>query len=233
MKAYLLTAGLGTRLYPITQTLPKCLVPIGGKPLIDWWFESMQKAGVTEVLINLHHLPDLVMAHVNALDTNIKVEFSYEPVLLGSAGTLFANKAFVANENSFFIFYGDNLTNTSLSNLYDFHVAQPQDFTMALFETNNPSGCGIVSLNEHFTVTHFEEKPANPVSNLANAGLYVASPKIISLIDPAKTPADIGFDLLPLLVGKMSGYKINDYLIDIGTHNNLEKARQDWPLIIS
>ena len=233
MKAYLLTAGLGTRLYPIPQTLPKCLVPIGGKPLIDWWFESMQKAGVTEVLINLHHLPDLVMAHVNALDTNIKVEFSYEPVLLGSAGTLFANKAFVANENSFFIFYGDNLTNTSLSNLYDFHVAQPQDFTMALFETNNPSGCGIVSLNEHFTVTHFEEKPANPVSNLANAGLYVASPKIISLIDPAKTPADIGFDLLPLLVGKMSGYKINDYLIDIGTHNNLEKARQDWPLLIS
>lgn len=233
MKAFLLTAGLGTRLHPITQTLPKCLVPIAGKPLINWWFESMQKAGVTEVLINLHHLPDMVMAHVNALDTPIKVEFAYEPVLLGSAGTLIANKAFVANETSFFIFYGDNLTNTSLSNLYDFHVSQPQDFTMALFETNNPSGCGIVSLNEHFTVTHFEEKPANPVSNLANAGLYVASPKIISLIDPAKTPADIGFDLLPLLVGKMSGYIINDYLIDIGTHQNLAKARQDWPLLIS
>jgi mannose-1-phosphate guanylyltransferase len=233
MKAFLLTAGLGTRLHPITLTIPKCLVPIAGKPLINWWFESMQKAGVTEVLINLHHLPDMVMAHVNALDTNIKVEFSYEPDLLGSAGTLVANKAFVANETSFFIFYGDNLTNTSLSNLYNFHVSQPQDFTMALFETNNPSGCGIVSLNEHFTVTHFEEKPANPVSNLANAGLYVASPKIISLIDPAKTPADIGFDLLPLLVGKMSGYKINDYLIDIGTHKNLEKARQDWPLLIS
>jgi mannose-1-phosphate guanylyltransferase len=233
MKAFLLTAGLGTRLHPITLTIPKCLVPIAGKPLINWWFESMQKAGVTEVLINLHHLPDLVMAHVNALDTPIKVEFSYEPVLLGSAGTLRANKNFVQDQKAFFIIYADNLTNTSLSNLYDFHVAQPQDFSMALFETNNPRGCGIVSLNEYFTVTHFEEKPANPVSNLANAGLYVASPKIISLIDPAKTPADIGFDLLPLLVGKMSGYKINDYLIDIGTHNNLEKARQDWPLLIS
>jgi NDP-sugar pyrophosphorylase family protein len=52
-------------------------------------------------------------------------------------------------------------------------------------------------------------------------------------MDSAKTPADIGFDLLPLLVGKMSGFKINDYLIDIGTHKNLEKARQDWPLLIS
>jgi mannose-1-phosphate guanylyltransferase len=233
MKAFLLTAGLGTRLHPITHTLPKCLVPIAGKPLINWWFESMQKAGITEVLINLHHLPDMVMAHVNALDTNIKVEFSYEPVLLGSAGTLVANISFVANEKSFFIFYGDNLTNASLSNLYDFHASQRHNFTMALFETNNPTGCGIVSLNSDATITSFEEKPANPTSNVANAGLYVASPVVIDLIDSAKTPADIGFDLLPLLVGKMSGYKINDYLIDIGTHKNLEKARQDWPLLIS
>ena len=233
MKAFLLTAGLGTRLHPITHTIPKCLVPIAGKPLINWWFESMQQAGVMEVLINLHHLPDMVMAHVNALDTPIKVEFVYEPILLGSAGTLRANKSFVQDQNAFFIFYGDNLTNTSLSNLYDFHVLQPHGFTMALFETNNPTGCGIVSLNNDFAVTHFEEKPANPTSNLANAGLYVASPAVIDLIDSAKMPADIGFDLLPLLVGKMSGYKINDYLIDIGTHKNLEKARQDWPLLIS
>jgi mannose-1-phosphate guanylyltransferase len=175
----------------------------------------------------------MVMAHVNALDTPIKVEFSYEPVLLGSAGTLRANKNFVQDQKAFFIFYGDNLTNTSLSNLYNFHVSQPHDFTMALFETNNPTGCGIVSLNSDATITNFEEKPANPTSNLANAGLYVASPAVIDLMDSAKTPADIGFDLLPLLVGKMSGYKINDYLIDIGTHKNLEKARQDWPLLIS
>jgi mannose-1-phosphate guanylyltransferase len=233
MKAFLLTAGLGTRLHPITHTIPKCLVPIAGKPLINWWFDSMQKAGVTEVLINLHHLPDLVMAHVNTLDTPIRVEFVYEPILLGSAGTLRTNKSFVQDQKAFFIFYGDNLTNTSLSNLYNFHVLQPHAFTMALFETNNPTGCGIVSLNSDATITSFEEKPANPTSNLANAGLYVASPAVIDLIDIAKTPADIGFDLLPLLVGKMSGYKMNDYLIDIGTHQNLEKAKQDWPLLNS
>jgi mannose-1-phosphate guanylyltransferase len=233
MKAFLLTAGLGTRLQPITLTLPKCLVPIAGKPLINWWFESMQKAGVTEVLINLHHLPDMVMAHVNALDTPIKVEFSYEPVLLGSAGTLVTNKSFVADQKAFFIIYADNLTNTSLSDFYDFHTSQPHNFTMALFETNDPKNCGIVTIDKYRTVVDFEEKPANPTSNLANAGLYVASPAVIDLIDSSKTPADIGFDLLPLLVCKMSGYKINDYLIDIGTHKNLGKARQEWPLLIS
>jgi mannose-1-phosphate guanylyltransferase len=233
MKAFLLTAGLGSRLHPFTQNSPKCLVPISGKPLLDWWFIAMQQTGVTEVLINLHHLPDMVMAHVNGLDTTIKVEFAYEPVLLGSAGTLVANKSFVANEKSFFIFYGDNLTNTSLSNLYNFHTSQPHNFTMALFETNDPKNCGIVKIDNCGTIADFEEKPATPTSNLANAGLYVASPAVIDLIDSAKIPADIGFDLLPLLVGKMSGYKINDYLIDIGTHKNLEKARQDWPLLIS
>jgi mannose-1-phosphate guanylyltransferase len=233
MKAFLLTAGLGTRLHPITLTIPKCLVPIAGKPLINWWFESMQKAGVTEVLINLHHLPDMVMAHVNALDTNIKVIYAYESELLGSAGTLRSNKSFVQDQKAFFIIYADNLTNTSLSNLYNFHVKQPHAFTMALFATNNPTGCGIVSLNSEATITSFVEKPANPISNLANAGMYIAYPEIINLIDPAKTPADIGFDVLPLLVNKMSGYKINDYLIDIGTHQNLEKARQEFPLLIS
>ena len=233
MKAFLLTAGLGTRLHPITLTLPKCLVPIAGKPLINWWFDSMQKAGVTEVLINVHHLPDSVMAHVNALDTNIKVTYAYEPELLGSAGTLRANKSFVQDQKAFFIIYADNLTNTSLSNLYDFHASQPHAFTMALFETNNPTGCGIVSLNTGATITSFEEKPAHPTSNLANAGLYVASPSVIDLIDATKTPTDIGFDVLPLLVHKMSGYKMNDYLIDIGTHQNLEKARKEFPLLIS
>jgi len=233
MKAFLLTAGLGTRLHPITLTLPKCLVPIAGKPLINWWFESMQKGGVTEVLINLHHLPDMVMAHVNTLNTSIKVTYTYESELLGSAGTLRVNKSFVQDQKSFFIIYADNLTNTNLSHLYNFHVAQSHPFTMALFETNNPSGCGIISLNQNLTITSFEEKPANPTSNLANAGLYVASPNVIDLIDDSKIPADIGFDLLPLLVNKMSGYTIGDYLIDIGTHQNLEKARKDWPLLIS
>jgi mannose-1-phosphate guanylyltransferase len=175
----------------------------------------------------------MVMAHVNALDTPIKVEFSYEPVLLGSAGTLVTNKSFVADQKAFFIIYADNLTNTSLSDFYDFHTSQPHNFTMALFETNDPKNCGIVTIDKYRTVVDFEEKPANPTSNLANAGLYVASPAVIDLIDSSKTPADIGFDLLPLLVGKMSGYKINDYLIDIGTHKNLGKARQEWPLLIS
>jgi mannose-1-phosphate guanylyltransferase len=105
MKAFLLTAGLGTRLLPLTQTTPKCLIDIAGRPLIDWWFDAMEKAEVTEVLINLHHLPEQVQAHVNALNTPIKVHFYFEETLLGSAGTLKKNYDFVKKEDCFFIIY--------------------------------------------------------------------------------------------------------------------------------
>lgn len=232
MKAFLLTAGLGTRLLPITNTIPKCLVDIGGKPLIHWWFDAMGKAGVTEVLINLHHLPDQVREFVNNLSTPLKVTYFFEASLLGSAGTLVANYDFVKDEKSFFIIYADNLTNINLKDLYNFHVAQAHPFTMALFTTNTPSSCGIAALDEKNTIINFVEKPANPISNLANAGIYIGHPGIIKMIPENKNPADIGFDLLPLLVNKMSGWKTSDYLIDIGTHENLAKARLEWPSMV-
>lgn len=231
MKAFLLTAGLGTRLLPLTQTTPKCLIDIAGRPLIDWWFDAMEKAEVTEVLINLHHLPDQVRTHVNALNTPIKVHFYFEENLLGSAGTLKKNYDFVKKEDCFFIIYADNLTSIRLSELYQFHQSQSHPFTMALFESNQPASCGIAALNENGTIIDFVEKPAAPKSNLANAGIYIASPSVLDLIADNKIPADIGFDLLPLLVNKMSGWKTDSYLIDIGTHANLAKARAEWPLL--
>lgn len=229
MKAFLLTAGLGTRLLPITNTIPKCLIEIDGKPLLEWWFESMEQAGITEVLINLHHLPDQVKAFVHNLTTPIKVNFFLEPTLLGSAGTLRANYDFIKNEQCFFIIYADNLTSIRLKDLYDFHLNQSHAFTMALFETNNPKSCGIAVLNDQQTIIDFVEKPEHPVSNLANAGIYMANPSVIEKIPASKLPADIGFDLLPLLVNHMSGWKTSNYLIDIGTHDNLAKARAEWP----
>lgn len=230
MKAFLLTAGLGTRLLPLTQTTPKCLIDIAGRPLIDWWFDAMEKAEVTEVLINLHHLPDQVRAHVNAINTPIKVTFYFEATLLGSAGTLKINADFIKNEDCFYIIYADNLTSIHLKDLYQFHKSQQHPFTMALFVSDTPSHCGIAALDDKGTVVDFVEKPASPKSNLANAGIYIASPSVIALI-PEKNPADIGFDLLPQLVNKMSGWKTNSYLIDIGTPENLAKARAAWPLL--
>lgn len=231
MKAFLLTAGLGTRLRPLTDHTPKCLVPMAGRALIDWWYEAMEAAGVTEVLLNLHHLPEQVREHVSALNTPIRTHFFYEEQLLGSAGTIAANRDFVREGKPFFVLYGDNLTSLPLTDLYRFHLSQPHDLTMALFHTNRPASCGIAELDAGGTVIDFTEKPAFPKSNLANAGLYVFSPAVVEEI-PTKQPCDIGFDLLPGFVNRMSGWLTQDYLVDIGTHENLEKARAEWPVIM-
>lgn len=122
----------------------------------------------------------------------------------------------------------DNLTNTDLSELNAFHARVKPVLTMGLFHTNNPTGCGIATVNEDHIITEFIEKPQYPKSNLANAGIYVASQQIFSFIPENKEEADIGKDVLPLLVGKMAGLEIKEYILDIGTPNNYNKAQEEW-----
>lgn len=227
MKAFLLAAGLGTRLKPITDSIPKCLVPICGKPLLGWWIELFRKHGIEEVLINLHHFPEKVRHYLDLNSKGIKFHFFYEETLLGSAGTLRENKSFVSNEKEFFIIYADNLTNTNLSAFMDFHRSHNNFFSMGLFKTPNPTACGIALLNNESVITDFEEKPENPKSNLASAGIFISSPEVLDYI-PEKEITDVGFHLIPKLVNKMKGWLITDYLIDIGTHENLKRAESEW-----
>ncbi len=229
MKAFLLAAGLGTRLRPLTEHTPKCLVPINGKPLLAYWLELMEQHGITEVLINLHYLADQVRDFLNDHSpAKLSVVLFDEPELLGSGGTLRENKHFVDGESDFFILYADNLTNIDLSAFYQFHKAKGQVFSMALNRVDNPSSCGIATLSQDDIITSFVEKPAHPTSNLANAGVYIAKPEILDLL-PNKPITDIGYDLLPLLSNRMAGWQMTDYLIDIGTFDNLRKAEQEWP----
>jgi mannose-1-phosphate guanylyltransferase len=230
VKAFLLAAGHGTRLRPITNTIPKCLVPINNKPLLLWWVELFEKHEVNEVLINLHHFPGQVIDFIDGLETGIKFHFFTEEKLLGSGGTLRHNKKFAENESEVLIAYADNLTNYNLTRFREFHRKNNKIFSMALFNSGNPSSCGIALLDKNNTIIEFEEKPQNPKSNLANAGLYFAKPEVLDMI-PDIELADIGFHLLPRLVNRMAGWKTDDYLIDIGTIENLRKAESEWLLI--
>lgn len=231
MKAFLMAAGLGTRLRPITNTIPKCMVPIKGRPLLAWWMDLFEKHNVSDVLINTHYLPEPVSKFIcsyNRQGHKVKIYESYESVLLGSAGTLRANKKFVENETSFLICYADNLTNANLSQLVLRHEQIKPVLTMGLFHTNNPTGCGIATVNEKHMITEFIEKPKHPASNLANAGIYVAGQEIFDYIPCNKDEVDMGKDVLPLLTEKMAGFEIKDYLLDVGTMSNYQKAQEEW-----
>jgi len=231
MKAFLLAAGLGTRLRPITLKTPKCMVTVCGKPMLFWWILLFRKHNINEVLINVHYLSEQIKDYIKANVKDIKFTFYEEKELLGSAGTLRENKNFVKGEHDFFIVYADNLTNYDLTMFYNFHKKHNQILSLALFRTDTPKTKGIIKIDNRQRIISFEEKPKEPKSNLANAGIYIAKPEILDLI-PDKKNADIGFDLLPQLINKMSGWETDDYLIDIGTINNLKKARKEWKKII-
>ena len=179
MKAFLLAAGIGSRLRPITDTIPKCMVPVGGQPMLDIWLDAFDRAGVDEVLINLHHLPDVVRHHLEARAGTPAVRTFFEPELLGSAGTLAANRDWVDGEEMFLVCYADNLTDFDLSLLVQAHREHRAIATLTVFHSDRPSAGGVMELDTTGTVVGFEEKPANPVSDLVNAGMYAFHPDVL------------------------------------------------------
>ncbi|MFF2480089.1 nucleotidyltransferase family protein [Paenibacillus sp. NPDC058071] len=228
MKAIVMAAGLGNRLRPITTYLPKCMVRIKGVPLLGWWLQKLKNAGIEEVLINMHYLPRAVADYVNSEEWGLKVHLVYEEQLLGSLGTLSANRHFFSNESSFLVVYADNLTDISLDEFISCHNQHDLTATMGLFRSDRPKSCGIVGLGANNIVVDFEEKPAKPKGNLSNAGIYMFRDSVWEFVDSASPPRDIGYDLLPRLTGRMSGYQIPGFFMDIGTIESLKAANGRW-----
>jgi len=228
VRALLLAAGLGTRLRPITDTTPKCLVPIGGRPLLDYWFDRLAEVELRDVLINTHHLREQVRAYLERLNQSERfhVTESYEPQLLGSAGTISANRAFADDADDCVIIYADNLSDVNLTELLRFHRSHGDPFTMMLFRTPFPKRCGIAEIDGTGRVASFEEKPRHPKSNLANAGVYaVTADAYREIADMRKF--DLGFDVLPAFVGRMRGWLWEGYHLDIGSPEAYRRAQTD------
>ncbi len=228
MKAFLLAAGVGSRLRPITDVIPKCMLAIDDRPLLDIWLEAFDRAGVVEVLVNLHHLPDVVSRHIDARTSPPTVRTLFEPELLGSAGTLAASRQWVDGEDMFLACNADNLTDFELRSLVDCHRESGAVATLTVFRSEQPSAGGVVEIDGTGRVVGFAEKPSEPVSDLMNAGMYAFHPSVLDEID-GPPPKDIGYDLLPRLVGRAQTMLVDGYFRDIGTAEGYRRAREEWP----
>ena len=228
MKAFLLAAGIGTRMRPITDTTPKCMLEIGGQPLLGIWLDELDRAGVDEVLVNLHYLPDVVRGYVAGRSGPPAVRLFAEPELLGSAGTLAANRDWVRGEGFFLACNADNLTDFEVRSLVDAHRQGGAVATLAAFHSPDPSAGGVLETDADGWLTGFTEKPARPVSDLVNAGIYAFSPALLDEIG-GPPPRDIGYDLLPRLVGRARVVPVEGYFRDIGTPDAYQRARKEWP----
>jgi mannose-1-phosphate guanylyltransferase len=231
MKAFLLAAGEGRRLRPLTDTVPKCLMPIGGTPLLAIWLAALERGGVTDVLVNLHYAHERVRAFLDGWHSPLRVHTVYEARLLGSAGTVLTNRDFVRDQDTFLVAYADNLTTLDLERMTAFHDATATALTLGVSPTDRPSEKGTVVVDDRGRVVLFEEKAPEPRSNLANAGVYLARQRTFDYF-PAVMPAsgvlDFGFDVLPRMAPDLTAYRVEELLIDIGTLDDYARAQELW-----
>jgi mannose-1-phosphate guanylyltransferase len=197
--------------------------------MLEIWLQHCRRFGIEEVLLNLHAHADRVREFLEMRsDKAVQVTLVEEPTLLGSAGTIRANRDWVAGEECFWILYSDVLVDAGLDTMLAFHRAGHPVATLGVYPVPDPTRCGIVTLSAGNRVEKFIEKPVVTENNLAFSGLMLATPALLDAI-PIKVPVDIGFDLLPTLCGQMLAYPLNNYVLDIGTPENYKLAQSTWP----
>ncbi len=232
-KALLVAAGIGSRLRPVTDVLPKCLVPICGEPLLGIWLDLLFRGGATEVVINLHHHADLVRDYLRRTPYRDKVTTVFEDTLLGTAGTLVRNRGRLGGGPVFFA-HADNLSVFDLHSMFDCHRNRPADaaITMMTFQAEDPRQCGVVELDSQGIVVGFHEKVEKPPGNLANAAVFVLEPEVIEFAASLDRPfAEFSVDVLPHYVGRMATFPNDIYHRDIGSLEKLLLAQIEYPLV--
>jgi len=229
MRALLLAAGMGLRLLPITATTAKCMVEINGRPLLDYWLELLLEGGVERVLVNTHWLEDQVIDFVKASRWAERVDLVHEAELLGTGGTVLANRDWFAGQ-PFIVAHADNLTDFDVRGFIGGHHGRPAGhaITMLGFRTDTPRSCGILELDDRNTVVAFYEKVENPPGNLANGAAYVFEPEVVETIASFGRPiVDLSTEIIPRYVGRILCVETRGYHRDIGTPESLARAIAD------
>lgn len=219
MRALLLAAGLGTRLRPLTNTLPKCLVPINGKPLLEIWLERLTNDGFGPFILNTHYMAEKVESFIMEGKFRDCVTIVSEATLEGTAGTLISNLDFFLDQDAILI-HADNYCLADMRLFKTAHFLRPAGclMTMMTFRTESPSSCGIVEVDDTGVLVGFHEKVSFPPGNLANGAVYIISKEFIEWIriNP-ELYIDFSKDVIPRLVGRIFCHETDEIFIDIGT----------------
>jgi mannose-1-phosphate guanylyltransferase len=230
-KAFILAAGEGTRLRSLTQETPKVLLPVGGVPLICHTLAWLKGQGISQAVMNLHHLGEKIKDLLrDGSRFGIEIVYSEEEELLGTAGGV--KRMADGLEGTFVVVYGDVLTALDLKAMVESHINAGAMATIAAQEVDDGTGKGVVRLDEDGRIHSFVEKPKlGPKARcLVNAGVYVLEPAILEYVRPGFS--DFGVDVFPrLLREKVPVYgwllRPSEYLIDIGTPEAYQQANED------
>jgi mannose-1-phosphate guanylyltransferase len=228
MKAMLLAAGEGTRLRPLTDQVPKPMLPIAGRPVLEHNVRLLARCGIRDLVINLHHAADVIATYFgDGSAWGVSITYSYEPELLGTAGAVAKLGRYF--DSTFLVVYGDNLTACDVRQLEIFHRRKAGIGTVALFHREDPTGSGIAALADDDRIIGFLEKPLphQIFSHWVNAGLLVLEPEVLNYI-PRSLASDFGRDVLPALLAAgrpLYGYRQPEALWWIDTLDDYQHVQ--------
>ncbi len=244
MKAIILAAGFGTRLMPLTKNTPKPLIPLADKPIIQHNIEWLVKNGITEIAVNLHHLPEKIKEFLgNGSKFNARITYSYEKDILGTAGGV-KNLGHFAKGSAFLVYYGDNITNLNIKKLAEFHQKKKGIAAICLHEIKEDElkDASIIELAKDSRILSFIEKPdAQTIKRLmkkqksknhfySNAGIYILEPSILGSIPKGKF-SDFAKDIFPKLIKsnkKIYGFPLEKFFwAELGTLEKYEKIKDN------
>ncbi|MDR0676449.1 MAG: NDP-sugar synthase [Elusimicrobiota bacterium] len=231
MKAFVMCAGKGTRLLPLTLKMPKPMIRICNKPILCNTINILKQANIKDITINLHFLPDMIKSYFNdGTDFGVNIEYSFEKELLGTAGGLGkVREKFI--DDTFVIMSGDGLVDLDLKKVIDFHKSKKSLATIVLKKYDFILPYGVVVSDENNRIKSFVEKPKiqDIYENRINTGIYIFEPEIFDYI-PKSQFCDFGDNIFPLLLQKdipIFEYETEDYWCDIGDIKAYKRAQLD------
>ncbi|KAI5287164.1 mannose-1-phosphate guanyltransferase [Ascosphaera aggregata] len=221
MKALILVGGFGTRLRPLTLTLPKPLVEFANRPMILHQVEALAAAGVTDIVLAVNYRPDVMVSTLKKYEEQygVNIEFSVETEPLGTAGPLkLAEKILGKDDSPFFVLNSDVICEYPFTELADFHKAHGNEGTIVVTKVEEPSKYGVVvhKPNHPSRIDRFVEKPVQFVGNRINAGLYILNPSVLNRIE--LRPTSIEQETFPAMVkdGELHSFDLEGFWMDVG-----------------
>jgi mannose-1-phosphate guanylyltransferase len=229
VRALLLAAGEGSRLRPLTEQWPKCLMPVRGRPLLEYWLQALHAESIRDVLVNTHFHENHVRAFLARQQFVNWVKPVHEAELRGTAGTLRANIEFF-REHTTLLVHADNWCQCDFGAFIDYHFYQRPAhclITMMTFDTDAPQSCGIVETDEQDVVVAFHEKVANPPGKRANGAVYLLEPQVLERLERHPDSTDFSTQVLPQYMGRIATWHNAGIHRDIGTLSALRAAQRD------
>lgn len=227
IKAVVLAGGAGTRLSPITASMPKPLVPIMGKPAVARTLALLRRNGITSAIITLGYMASDMEKYLSEHGTNgVSLRIYRETEPLGTAGALSA----IADEldDTFIVISADAICDLALFEAMEFHRARGALATILVTKSRTPTEFGCVSCRSDGLITHFNEKPAwhYVTDNKINTGIYILDKSVVSMI-PVGVAMDFSRELFPQLLGRLYAYPAKGYWCDVGSPDRYYACNRD------